>query len=90
MRRVHLLVYGRVQGIFFRHNTKKMADRLNLKGWVKNNPNNTLEIVAEGDDEAIDTLINWCRKGPIGAKVEKVEIKENDFKNEFNNFTVIY
>jgi acylphosphatase len=90
MRRVHLIVYGRVQGVFFRHNTKKIADKLNLKGWVRNNPDDTVEIVAEGNDDAIDKLINWCRKGPIGAKVEKVEIKENGFRNEFKNFSIVY
>jgi acylphosphatase len=90
MRRVHLIVYGRVQGVFFRHNTKKIADKLNLKGWVRNNPDNSVEIVAEGNENAIDNLINWCRKGPIGAKVEKVDIEEEGFKKEFISFSVIY
>ena len=90
MKRVHLIVYGRVQGVFFRHNTKKIADRLNLKGWVKNNPNNTVEIAAEGNDEALDTLINWCRKGPIGAKVERVDIEKERFKKEFISFNIVY
>lgn len=90
MRRVHLLVYGRVQGVFFRHNTKKIADKLNVKGWVKNNLDNTVEITAEGMDDAIDKFLNWCKKGPIGAKVEKVKLKECKVKNEFNNFSIIY
>jgi len=90
MKRVNLKIYGRVQGVFFRHNTKKLADKLNLKGWVRNNPDDSVEIVAEGGDEAIDRLIRWCRKGPIGAKVEKIQIKENDFKDEFNDFSIIY
>lgn len=90
MRRVQIIVYGRVQRVFFRHNTKKIADKLGVKGWVRNNPGDTVEIVAEGNDDAIDKLLNWCRKGPIGAKVEKVGIKESDFKNEFTNFSIIY
>ena len=90
MKRVHLTVYGRVQGVFFRYNTKKIADKLKLKGWVKNNPNNTVEIMGEGDDESIDTLINWCRKGPVGAKVEKVDVREEEFKKKFISFSVIY
>ena len=90
MRRVHLIVYGRVQGVFFRHNTKKIADKLNLKGWVRNNPDDSVEIVAEGNDDAIEKFLNWCRKGPIGAKVEKVDLKKSDFKNEFTNFSIIY
>jgi len=90
MRRVHIIVYGRVQGVFFRHNTKKIADKLNLKGWVRNNPDDTVEIVAEGNDDATDKFLNWCRKGPIGAKVETIEIKEGNFKKEFKEFSIIY
>ena len=90
MRRVHLIVYGRVQGVFFRHNTKKIADKLNLKGWVRNNPGNSVEILVEGNDDATDKFLNWCRKGPLGSKVEKVDIEEKGFKKEFINFSVIY
>ena len=90
MRRVHLIVYGRVQGVFFRHNTKKIADKLNLKGWVRNNPDNSVEIIAEGSDDAIDKLVNWCKKGPLGAKVAKIYVKEQKYKNEFKDFSIVY
>lgn len=90
MRRVHIIVYGRVQSVFFRHNTKKIADRLDLKGWVKNNSDGTVEVVAEGNDKDIGILIKWCEKGPIGAKVEKVEIKRGEFKGEFSDFSIVH
>lgn len=90
MRRVNLKIYGRVTGVFFRHNTKKLADKLTVKGWVRNNPDDTVEIMAEGDDEAIDTLIRWCKKGPLGAKVDKIDIKEEKHKKEFKDFSIIY
>lgn len=90
MKRVNLKIYGRVTGVFFRYNTKKLADKLNLKGWVRNNPDDSVEIVAEGSDEAIDSLIKWCRKGPLGARVDKLEIKEGEFKEEFKDFSIIY
>ncbi len=90
MRRVHLIVYGRVIGVFFRHNTKKIADKLDVKGWVRNNPDDSVQIVAEGKDDAIDKLLNWCRKGSIGAKVDKLKIKEENFKKEFKEFSIIY
>lgn len=90
MRRVNLKIYGRVQGVFFRHNTKKLADRLNVKGWVRNNPDDTVEMIAEGDDEAIDSLIRWCKKGPLGAKVDRVDVKEEKYKKEFKDFSIIY
>ena len=90
MRRVNIKIYGRVQGVFFRYNTKKVADKLNLRGCVKNKPDDSVEIVAEGKDEDIESLIRWCRKGPIGSKVENVGIDEDDFKDEFKSFSIIY
>jgi acylphosphatase len=90
MKRVNIKIYGRVQGVFFRYNTKKVADKLGLKGCVENNPDSTVEVIAEGDDEALNKLINWCRKGPIGAKVENIEVKEETYKKEFKDFSVIY
>ena len=90
MRRVNIKIYGRVQGVFFRYNTKKVADKLNLKGWIKNKPDDSVEIIAEGKDEDIESLIRWCGKGPIGSKVEDVKIEENEFKNDFKNFSIIY
>ncbi len=90
MRRVHLTVYGRVQGVFFRYNAKKIADRLDVKGWVRNNPNNTVEIIAECSDASIDKLLKWCRKGPVGSKVDRLEVKEERFKGEFKGFSIIY
>ncbi len=86
MRRIHLIIHGRVHGVFFRHNTKKIADKLDVKGWVRNNPNDTVEIVAEGNDDAIEKLLNWCRKGPIGAKVDRAEVKEEKYRTEFKEF----
>lgn len=90
MRRVHVIVYGRVQGVFFRHNTKKIADRFNVKGWVRNNPNDTVEIIAEGKDGVIDKFLNWCRKGPIGARIDKLEVREEEYQGEVKEFSIIY
>ena len=90
MKKVNIKIYGRVQGVFFRHNTKKIADKLKLKGWVKNNSDGTVYLVAEGENKAIDSLIKWCRKGPIGAKVENIEVKEMKYKKEFETFSIVY
>jgi acylphosphatase len=90
MKRVNIKIYGRVQGVFFRHNTKKVADRLNLNGWVKNQPTGSVESVAEGDDEAINKFIEWCREGPIGSKVDKIIVKDEKYKNEFKDFCIVY
>lgn len=89
MKRVHLTIHGRVQGIFFRRNTKKIADKLELKGWVRNT-DDSVEVVAEGKDSALDRLIEWCKKGPMGSRVDKVKIKEEKSKGEFKDFSIIY
>jgi len=90
MKKVNIKIYGRVQGVFFRYNTKKVADKLSVKGWVKNNSDGTVELIAEGDDKSVDCLVNWCRKGPIGAKVDKVNVKEAKYKKEFKDFSIVY
>ncbi|MEM5799117.1 MAG: acylphosphatase [Candidatus Aenigmatarchaeota archaeon] len=89
MKRIHAYISGRVQGVNFRWNTKLMADKLGIKGWVKNLPDGRVEIVAEGDDERIDVCLEYVKKGPLLAKVEKIELKEEVYKNEFKKFLII-
>jgi acylphosphatase len=86
--RVHLIVSGQVQGVFYRANTRRAANGLGLKGWVRNLPDGMVEVVAEGRKHSLDRLIEYCRKGPEGAKVENVEIKWEGFRNEFGSFEV--
>lgn len=71
---VHLLVQGRVQGVFFRASTQKMAVELGLSGWVRNCEDGSVEVLAEGDREALDRFITWCRKGPPLAKVNELDV----------------
>ena len=89
MKRVHVRIYGRVQGVFFRANTKEMAERLGINGWVRNVPDGSVEAVFEGDEEAIQKMIEWCHHGPPMARVDKVEIKEEEPQGE-NGFRIIY
>jgi acylphosphatase len=89
-RRVHALISGRVQGVFYRASTMDEAMRLGLTGWVKNLADGRVELVAEGAPEAIDALISWCRKGPPHARVTSIEIKEQTPTGEFNRFTTDY
>lgn len=90
MKRVHVYVTGRVQGVFFRHNTMVKAKELGLKGWVRNTKDGRVEIVCEGDGNSIDKMITWCKKGPSGASVENLNFQWEEFKNEFSNFQVSY
>ena len=72
----------------FRHNTAKIAEKANLTGWVRNNPYGTVEAVFEGEEEDLDKVVSWCKKGPLGSKVTKVEVKEEKFKGEFEAFHI--
>jgi acylphosphatase len=89
MRRVHVFVSGRVQGVNFRWNTKIFADKLGVNGWVRNLPDGRVEIVAEGDEKEIERFLNYVKKGPLLAKVSKVEIKEEEYENEFDGFSIV-
>jgi acylphosphatase len=71
---VHMFVHGRVQGVFYRANTKKAADGLGLAGWVKNCEDGSVEIHAEGDKKKLEELIEWCRHGPALASVSNVDL----------------
>jgi acylphosphatase len=86
--RVHLLVKGRVQGVGYRANTRRMASQLNLTGWVRNTPNGGVEAVVEGSEEMVERLIQWCRRGPTGAHVTDVEVRHETPEGEFHRFTI--
>jgi len=88
--RAHLFVTGRVQGVFFRSETKHNADRHNVKGWVCNLPDGRLEAVFEGEKHAVETLIAFCKHGPSGAKVTKVELTWQTYTGTFDRFRIKY
>jgi acylphosphatase len=70
------VVHGRVQGVFFRDTTRRMAETRGVAGWVRNTPEGTVEAVFEGDAEAVEDLIRFVRDGPRGASVQRVEVAE--------------
>jgi acylphosphatase len=85
---LNIKVYGRVQGVFFRHSAKQKARELGVKGFVRNEPDNTVYIEAEGEEENLKQFLDWCHKGPFLASVKKVEVKESEMKN-FNDFVIL-
>ena len=89
-KRAHVYISGRVQGVFFRAYTKEEADRLGLKGWVRNLPDGRVEAVFEGDEEAVEAMIKWCHNGSPQAKVAEVEVLEEPYKGEFKDFRIRY
>jgi acylphosphatase len=80
--RAHVVVAGRVQGVFFRAEARSRASSLDLGGWVRNNPDGTVEAVFEGDRERVDSMVEWCRRGPSHADVENVEVTWEEPKGE--------
>ena len=89
-KRVNIIVSGWVQGVFFRYTTRRKAQALNLTGWVKNESDGTVKIVAEGQEEDLQALVKWCYNGIKLAKVEKVDIKWEEATGEFNQFEIKY
>lgn len=87
-RRVHLWVGGYVQGVGYRANARQHGALLGLTGWVKNLPDGQVEIVAEGDEAALQLLIAWCRRGPEMAEVESVEVRWEPYTGEFKRFGI--
>jgi acylphosphatase len=88
--RVHVLVSGRVQGVFFRSETKHKADSHSVKGWVRNLPDGRVEAVFEGEEEAVKTLIEFCKHGPAGARVTKVDLAWEEPAGTLESFKIKY
>ena len=90
MVRAHAAIIGRVQGVFFRMETKYTADRWGVFGWVKNKPDGTVDAVFEGDKARVAAVLDWCKEGPPGARVERVDVIWEDYAGEFDMFEVTF
>ena len=90
MKRVHVYISGRVQGVFFRAETQRVSQGFNITGWVRNMADGRVEAVFEGDDADIDKMLAWCYIGPSAARVEEVLTEEEPYIGEFRDFSVKY
>lgn len=88
MHQTHLIISGRVQGVFYRASCQEVAQSYGLKGYVKNLPTGQVEVLAQGEKEKIEKLIIWCKKGPPGASVNNVSVEWEEVKGNFNGFEV--
>ena len=86
--RAHVLISGRVQGVFFRSEAELQARRLDVTGWVRNLADGRVEAVFEGQEANVKQLIEFCRTGPRGARVTDVNVVWEVYKNEFRRFEV--
>jgi acylphosphatase len=87
MQHINIIIRGKVQGVFFRHGTKAVADQLGVRGFVRNEEDGTVYIEAEADEWILDNFLDWCNEGPDRAEVEAVEKMEAEWQG-FNNFII--
>ena len=83
----NIRITGLVQGVFFRASTKQKADSLGVTGLVRNEPDGSVYVEAEGEEDDLTRFIDWCHRGPEHARVEKCEVEEEDVRN-FKRFTI--
>lgn len=88
--RVRVLIEGKVQGVFFRAYSLQKAKSLGVKGYVKNSPDGKVDIIAEGEGKNIEDFVEWCHKGPLHARVTKVLINHEQYKGEYEKFSIVY
>ncbi len=87
---IKVIVKGRVQGVFYRAHTQRQADRLGVKGYVKNLPDGSVEAVFKGDPQSVSQMVEWCRKGPAASNVEDVLTQSRKDLSNFKNFEIRY
>ena len=88
MKTVRLIIKGKVQGVFYRATAKDVADLIGVKGWVRNLPNDDVEITATAAEDVLQKFIAWCKQGPLKARVDEVIIEDLN-PEEFKGFKII-
>jgi acylphosphatase len=88
--RAHLLIRGRVQGVFYRAFTRDIASQLGIRGWVRNLSDDSVEAILEGSKEDIEQAIKHCRMGPPGARVEDIGVTWEDYRGDSQGFQIRY
>jgi acylphosphatase len=89
VKQVQCVVVGRVQGVFFRASAQREARRLGLTGWVRNRPDGSVELLAEGEDESLRDFIGWLQRGPTSARVDRVDTRWRSYTGEFTEFRIV-
>lgn len=88
--RVHVWVSGRVQGVYFRQNTRREAQRRGLRGWVRNLADGRVEAVFEGERGALEAVVEWCRVGPPDSFVENLDVRWEEAEGTFPGFEITW
>lgn len=85
-----MIITGKVQGVFYRAETASKARQLGLTGWVRNLKDGRVEAIFEGEEADVQKMIDFCRRGPPNAYVVDVDVRRQEWKDEFDNFEVKY
>ena len=85
---LHVYISGRVQGVNYRYSTVMQAEKLGIKGWVRNMYDGRVEAMFEGEEELVDKMLSWCYQGPPMAYVTNVEVFKKEYSGKFDDFTV--
>ncbi len=88
--RVHVFVSGRVQGVFFRSEVRRESRRHSVTGWVRNLSDGRVEAVFEGEKKNVERLVEFCKRGPPGARVTNTEVVWETYTGEFGDFHVTW
>ncbi len=88
--RVHVLIDGRVQGVFFRSSTRDEAQVRGLVGWARNLPDGRVEALFEGDKRVVEEMLKWCHQGPPYAYVDRVEVEWQPYQGDLIDFRIVY
>ncbi|MDD5454223.1 MAG: acylphosphatase [Candidatus Ratteibacteria bacterium] len=88
--RAHLIISGKVQGVFFRYTMQQVASTSNVTGWAKNTTDGNVEAILEGKKENVEKVIEWSRHGPAEALVKNVEVQWEDYTGQFKDFSIKY
>jgi acylphosphatase len=88
--RARVVISGRVQGVAFRIETQWAAERIGVRGWVRNRRDGTVEALFEGERRRVEEILAWCRRGPALARVTAVEVQWEDYRGEFTEFRILH
>lgn len=88
--RAHVIIHGKVQGVFFRYETQRAARQRDVAGWVRNRSDGTVEAVLEGIEENVQETLKWCQQGPPQARVDKLDVDWLPSEEKYSRFEIRY
>jgi acylphosphatase len=88
--RARVVISGKVQGVYFRAETRRAARQSSLLGWVRNRSNGSVEALFEGDEPSVKAMLEWCWKGSPFSRVQDVDVQWETYKGDFNRFEIVF